>query len=208
MLSFSADADICDKQILIREIQALLLEKLSIRVESVEADLFEMGILDSSALVRLLLYLEEDCGWHIPIEDFGDLPYSVASIAELIANRKWTKPSDTGSLKLASSGDHEPGLTSSLLTNSVDKQALIREIQTLFVEELYITVESVEADLFNEGILDSQSLIQLIIKLEERFALQLPLNDLELESLSSVVKIGNLVANRRRSKQTTFADIS
>jgi acyl carrier protein len=90
--SFSAEKDICDKQVFIHEIQVVLLEKLSIRVESVEADLFEMGLLDSSALVRLLLYLEEDCGWRIPIEDFGDIPFSVASIADLIADRGLNKP--------------------------------------------------------------------------------------------------------------------
>jgi acyl carrier protein len=94
--SFSADADICGKQILIDEIKALLLEKLSIRVESVDADLFEMGVLDSSALVHLLLYLEEDFGWHIPIEDFGDLPYSVISIAEIISNRELNKQPSSG----------------------------------------------------------------------------------------------------------------
>ncbi|MCU1335687.1 MAG: hypothetical protein JWO19_1268 [Bryobacterales bacterium] len=103
--SFSVEADTCEKQTVIREIEALLLEKLSIRVESVDADLFEIGALDSSALVRLLLYLEEDYGWHIPMEDFGDMSYSVANIAELIANRESVKPPQPGSSELPSSGE-------------------------------------------------------------------------------------------------------
>ena len=202
---FSTELQISEKQNLIREIQTLLLKKLSIRVESVDADLFEMGILDSVALVRLLVHLEEDFGCYIPMEDLGADSYSIANIAELIVSRKWIKPVAAGSpdtaLSAGSNGDHDGILISSLESNSAEEQHLIGEIKELFLKELYITVESVEADLFKEGILDSQSLVQLIFSLEERFGLQLPLKDLELDSLASVAKIADLIVSRRQVRE-------
>lgn len=205
---FSTDTQISEKQNLIREIQTLLLKKLSIRVESAEADLFEMGILDSVALVRLLVHLEEDFGCYIPMEDLGVDSYSIANIAELIASRKWTKPVAVGSPENSIGGGNNGGHDGSVTSRESDiaeQQNLTGEIQALFLNELYITVESVEADLFKEGVLDSQSLVQLIFSLEERFGLELPLKDLELDSLASVAKIADLIANRRQVKANELA---
>jgi acyl carrier protein len=76
-----------DSQI-IHKVQVLLLEKLSIRVESVEEDLFEAGVLDSVALVRLLAHLEEECGVLISMDELGDTAYSIANIASALGKRQ------------------------------------------------------------------------------------------------------------------------
>jgi acyl carrier protein len=51
------------------EITALLLDRLSVHVESPSADLFRTGALDSMSLVRFILALEDHFGVQIPIDD-------------------------------------------------------------------------------------------------------------------------------------------
>ncbi len=85
----SIDPEISQQQNLIREIQALFLEKLALRVESAETDLFQTGILDSMTLVQFILHLEEHVGLHLPMEGLEvDSFRSVVKIAELVASRK------------------------------------------------------------------------------------------------------------------------
>jgi acyl carrier protein len=55
---------------------------------------------------------------------------------------------------------------------------------------------TVDADLFQTGILDSMTLVQLILVLEECFELRLPMEDLELESFRSISNIAKLITNR------------
>jgi acyl carrier protein len=78
-----------EQQKLIREIRKLLLEKLSIRVESAETDLLLTNTFDSMALVNLIIHLEKHFGLDLPLETLGIEPFrSVASIAELVASHK------------------------------------------------------------------------------------------------------------------------
>ena len=86
MLTSLIDGEPSEQQELIRDIQALLLEKWSIRVESAETDLFQTGILDTAVQVNLLHHLEKHFGVRLQMEDLevGSLA-SVAKIAELVA---------------------------------------------------------------------------------------------------------------------------
>jgi acyl carrier protein len=63
-------------------------EKLSIDVPSPDADLIAEGLLDSLAVVDLLLHIEQGLGVTIPMDDldFADLR-SIRSIAALVARR-------------------------------------------------------------------------------------------------------------------------
>jgi D-alanine--poly(phosphoribitol) ligase subunit 2 len=66
----------------------LFVERLHIEVPSADTDLIETGLLDSLRLVELLLYIEADLGWRIPIEDIDlDDLRSVSRIAALIEAR-------------------------------------------------------------------------------------------------------------------------
>jgi len=74
---------------LVSEIRGLLAERLLVEVDSPEADLLNAGVLDSLALIQLLVHLEEQFGVQIAvdaleIEDFR----SITSIARLVAGQK------------------------------------------------------------------------------------------------------------------------
>lgn len=71
------------------QVQDLLREQLLVDVDSPEADLLSSGLLDSLALVQLLVSIEEGFGVRIALSDLQlDDIRSVSSIANLIANRR------------------------------------------------------------------------------------------------------------------------
>jgi len=190
--------DTSDEQAVIREIQTLFLDKLSIRVESADEDLFETGALDSVAMVRLLLHLEEHFGVRLPMQDLGaDSFRSVAKIASLVVLRKDVKADQPRQTNGVASGN---GDSSHANPQTADEQAgLVAEIQALFLEKLSIRIESPEADLFQSGIFDSMTLVEFILHLEEYYGLRFPMEELELDSVLSVVKIAELVASRKQA---------
>jgi len=66
----------------------LFADRLHVEVPSPDADLIESGLLDSLRLVELLLHMESDLGWRVPLEevDLDDLR-SLRRIAALIEAR-------------------------------------------------------------------------------------------------------------------------
>ena len=76
-------------------------------------------------------------------------------------------------------------------------ETLAGEIQALLTETLLIEVPSSEADLIENGGLDSVTLGQLIVHLEDRFGIKLDLNALEAENFRSVRAISRLVLNQK-----------
>lgn len=72
--------------VLYDEIITIFLERLNVTVPSLEADLIASGVLDSLALVELLLQIESRYGIQVSLErlDFEDFR-SVTSIASFIA---------------------------------------------------------------------------------------------------------------------------
>jgi acyl carrier protein len=74
---------------LVAEIQALFLDKMSIRVESPDEDLFQSGIFDSMTLVEFIFHLEERFALHFPMEELElDSILSVTKIAEMVASQQ------------------------------------------------------------------------------------------------------------------------
>lgn len=82
------DADLPDLA-LYDEIITIFLERLNVTVPSLEADLLASGVLDSLALVELLVQLETHYGVRIALEklDFDDFR-SIASIAAFVARER------------------------------------------------------------------------------------------------------------------------
>jgi acyl carrier protein len=188
------DYDMTNRQALVREVETLFMEKLSIRVESTDADLFQTGILDSVAMVRLLFHLEEHFGVHLPMEDLGtDSFRSVDEIADLVAGRK-----------KANGNGNANGTPTAPVAPSAGHDNLVDEILGLFLDKLAVRVESTDADLFQSGIFDSMTLVEFILHLEDHFGLHFPMEELELDSVLSVEKIAELVANRK----ATAAELS
>jgi acyl carrier protein len=63
----------------------------------------------------------------------------------------------------------------------------------LFRDSLHIVVPSPDADLIEEGLLNSLILVDLIVLLEERFGLTMPLESLEIDQLRTVGGIAALL---------------
>jgi acyl carrier protein len=66
-------------------------------------------------------------------------------------------------------------------------------IVALLRETLGVDVPSVDTDLIASAILDSLGLVELIGAVEERFGVELPLDEIELEQLSTPARLSELV---------------
>jgi acyl carrier protein len=73
---------------------------------------------------------------------------------------------------------------------------LVRTIGKLIAEKLLVEVHSPEDDLLATGVLDSLSLIELLLNLEQHFGMKIPLDELQIEDVRSVRSIANLVESR------------
>ena len=76
-----------------------------------------------------------------------------------------------------------------------DDTALHTEIASLLFNSLNVEVSSVDEDLIESGLLDSLKIVELLMELEGRFVLQIPFEDLELDSFRSVASIAHLIAS-------------
>lgn len=74
---------------------------------------------------------------------------------------------------------------------------LAAEIQALLSEKLLVEVDSPDADLLETGSLDSLTLVQLLLHLEEHFDVRLALDELEIQDFRSIRSIARLVRAQR-----------
>ena len=73
---------------------------------------------------------------------------------------------------------------------------LKNEITGLIKEKLLVELDSPEQDLLASGVLDSLTLVQLLLDLEQRFSVTIPLEDLEIDDFRFVTSIARLVLRR------------
>jgi acyl carrier protein len=73
---------------IVRDLTAVFRDKLFIELPAADTDLLDSGVLDSLQLVQLLLHVEQDLGYRIPLDeiDLDDLR-SLERLARLIAAR-------------------------------------------------------------------------------------------------------------------------
>ncbi len=71
--------------------------------------------------------------------------------------------------------------------------ALVSDIQAVLRERLMIVVASPDVDLLETGLVDSIGLVELILELEERFGVSLPMENLEIDDFRSVYRIADLI---------------
>jgi D-alanine--poly(phosphoribitol) ligase subunit 2 len=71
--------------------------------------------------------------------------------------------------------------------------ALVSAIQAVLRERLMIVAASPDIDLLETGLVDSIGLVELILELEERFGVSLPMENLEIDDFRSVYSITDLV---------------
>ncbi len=72
-----------------RQLLTLVSKRVNVAIETAEIDLIETGIMDSLALVDLLLQIENEFGVRIPLEELeiDDLK-SVAELARVIVRER------------------------------------------------------------------------------------------------------------------------
>ncbi len=74
-------------------------------------------------------------------------------------------------------------------------QALYDEVTRFFAERLNISVSSHDEDLFESGILDSLTFVDLVAHLEQQFDIRIAADELELDDFRSVERIAGFVAS-------------
>lgn len=73
-------------------------------------------------------------------------------------------------------------------------QALFNEVGRFFSDRLNVGISSPDEDLFETGILDSLTFVDLVLYLEEQFDVRVGADDMEPENFRSVAKIAAFVA--------------
>ena len=66
-------------------------------------------------------------------------------------------------------------------------------IAQIFREALFIEVPSPTTDIVETGLLDSLAFVTLLFEIEQRFAVTIPPEELDIESLRTVQRIASLV---------------
>ena len=85
-----------------------------------------------------------------------------------------------------------------MLTNQsyASSPPLFRAIGKLIAEKLLVEVHSPEDDLRATGVLDSLTLIELLLNLEHHFGMRIPLDELQIEDVRSIRSIARLVESK------------
>ena len=71
--------------------------------------------------------------------------------------------------------------------------AVQAELTALFARDLSVAVPSPETDLLESGLLDSVGMVELLVRLEKRFGVRVPIENLEIEHFRSVAAIATFI---------------
>jgi D-alanine--poly(phosphoribitol) ligase subunit 2 len=69
----------------------------------------------------------------------------------------------------------------------------VGDIRAVLRDHLTIMVDSVDVDLLETGLIDSIGLVELILQLEDRFGISLPMDSLEIDDFRSINQIAHLI---------------
>ncbi|HXE04704.1 MAG TPA: acyl carrier protein, partial [Bryobacteraceae bacterium] len=81
-------------------------------------------------------------------------------------------------------------------------------VRQLIADRLAVEVASDDTDLLTDGVLDSVTLVQLIMHLEQTFDIRVELADLEIDDLRSVRSITVLVEKLRESQHANDPELA
>jgi D-alanine--poly(phosphoribitol) ligase subunit 2 len=82
---------------------------------------------------------------------------------------------------------------------------LAGDISAVLRDHLSVMVQSPDQDLLETGLVDSIGLVELILQLEDRFGLSLPMEDLEIDDFRSINRIADLIT---RLSATPLAQVA
>ena len=81
-------------------------------------------------------------------------------------------------------------------------QAVVEQLHGLFREALNIEVPSHETDLIEAGLLDSLALVELLFEIEQRFAVDLALEELDIDSFRTLDRLAAVIASQKSATGT------
>ena len=81
-------------------------------------------------------------------------------------------------------------------------EALVEHLGTLFREVLNVEVPSPDTDLIEAGLLDSLALVELLFEIEQRFAVDLALEELDIENFRSLDRLAAVIAGQKGTPGT------
>jgi methoxymalonate biosynthesis acyl carrier protein len=70
---------------------------------------------------------------------------------------------------------------------------IIERLGAIFLENLNIEAPPPETDLFENGIIDSLQLVELLLQLERRFGVRIAIDDIDLDNFRTLERIARLV---------------
>ncbi len=73
------------------------------------------------------------------------------------------------------------------------RKGLVEDIRSVLRDDLNVLVDSPNVDLIESGLVDSVGLVELILQLEERFEVSLPMDALEIDDFRSLQSIADMI---------------
>jgi acyl carrier protein len=73
---------------------------------------------------------------------------------------------------------------------------VVDRLRALFPTVLYVEAPAPDADLIDGGVLDSLALVELLTAVEVAFAIEVPLDELDLDRIRTVNALAELVSER------------
>ena len=72
--------------------------------------------------------------------------------------------------------------------------AIVEHLGALFAEQFHINVPSPDTDLLDSGLLDSLQFVELLLQLEQRFGIRVPIDSIELDDLRTLARLARVIA--------------
>jgi acyl carrier protein len=85
------------------------------------------------------------------------------------------------------------------------RSSIALRLRDLFVSALNVQAPEPDADLIDGGHLDSLALVELLAALEQEFAIEIPLDEIELDRIRTLDRLTDLVAHRLSLEATDAA---
>jgi len=74
---------------------------------------------------------------------------------------------------------------------------LVEQLGALFAENFHVSVPAPDADLLEEGLLDSFQFVELLVQIEKRFGMRIDIAGIDLNDLRTLERLAGLIARRR-----------
>jgi methoxymalonate biosynthesis acyl carrier protein len=99
-------------------------------------------------------------------------------------------------------------MTVDMANSNYEIHVIENRLSTLFSETMHVDVPSVDADLFDTGLLDSQRFVELLLHIEQDFDTKIDVEDFEIENFRCIEKIAALILQRKNGAATEATQLT